>query len=179
MSLLSALILVILSCAWLLCNKTTAALHLLTGRGRTDGRRGKVPLNKQPNKVQMVWIHYHCWVKSRAFFVWSFSFTFAWFWWHEQDRCKAKNIEVRVNGPSDDDKRLPNTLSISIKGLKASQLLQEVSSTLAASAGSACHSGAGMWSLVYAVVMLKNAKVLTLHHLHNINCRPNIQVQHH
>lgn len=47
---------------------------------------------------------------------------------------------VRVNGPAEDSQRLPNTLSISIKGLKASQLLTDLSEKLAASAGAACHS---------------------------------------
>ena len=47
---------------------------------------------------------------------------------------------VRVNGPRDDDKRLPNTLNIGIKGLLASITLMELSELLAASAGAACHT---------------------------------------
>lgn len=47
---------------------------------------------------------------------------------------------VRVNGPVSDDLRLPNTLSISIKGLAASSLLKQLSTRLAASSGAACHS---------------------------------------
>jgi len=50
---------------------------------------------------------------------------------------------VRVNGPSDQRQRLPNTLSISVKGLAASSLLQQLSNKLAASAGTACHSSGG------------------------------------
>lgn len=46
-----------------------------------------------------------------------------------------------INGPSDDALRLPNTLSIGIKGIQASALLAELSEQLAASAGAACHSG--------------------------------------
>lgn len=47
---------------------------------------------------------------------------------------------ARVNGPSSPDQRLPNTLSISIKGLRASDLLMSLPDDLAASAGAACHS---------------------------------------
>ena len=48
---------------------------------------------------------------------------------------------VRVNGPIDDAKRLPNTLSVGIKGVSASQLLDVLKDDVAASAGAACHSG--------------------------------------
>lgn len=48
---------------------------------------------------------------------------------------------VRVNGPRDDAKRLPNTLSVGIKGVSASQLLDVLKDDVAASAGAACHSG--------------------------------------
>lgn len=50
---------------------------------------------------------------------------------------------VRVNGPADAARRLPNTLSISVQGLRAGKLLAELSDRLAASAAAACHSGAG------------------------------------
>eukprot|EP00976_Prorocentrum_cordatum_P019083 387119-Prorocentrum_minimum.AAC.1 len=59
------------------------------------------------------------------------------------ERCSALGVEVMVNGPRDDTKRLPNTLSISIKGLSASALLGKLQDTMAASAGAACHSGGG------------------------------------
>jgi cysteine desulfurase len=58
-------------------------------------------------------------------------------------RCEAAGVEARVNGPRDQAKRLPNTLSLSVRGLNAPQLLAEVSHTLAASAGSACHAAGG------------------------------------
>lgn len=48
---------------------------------------------------------------------------------------------VRINGPADEKRRLPNTLSISIGGLKAGALLGELRESLAASAAAACHSG--------------------------------------
>ena len=48
---------------------------------------------------------------------------------------------VRVNGPIDGAKRLPNTLSVGIKGVSASQLLDVLKDDVAASAGAACHSG--------------------------------------
>jgi cysteine desulfurase len=46
---------------------------------------------------------------------------------------------VRVNGHP--EIRLPNTLSVSIRGLNANDLLAEVGALVAASAGAACHSG--------------------------------------
>ena len=47
---------------------------------------------------------------------------------------------VRVNGPVEETMRLPNTLSIGLKGLSSSVLLGTLSERLAASAGAACHS---------------------------------------
>jgi cysteine desulfurase len=47
---------------------------------------------------------------------------------------------LRVNGPKDNDWRLPNTLSVGIAGVVASRLLNRIGGTVAASAGSACHS---------------------------------------
>jgi cysteine desulfurase len=59
---------------------------------------------------------------------------------------------VRVNGPADDADRLPNTLSIGIRGVNAAALLQELSEQLAASAGAACHSGGAAISPVLAAM---------------------------
>lgn len=50
---------------------------------------------------------------------------------------------VQINGPQDSSLVLPNTLSISIKGLAAPSLLQMLQDKLAASAGAACHSSKG------------------------------------
>jgi cysteine desulfurase len=56
---------------------------------------------------------------------------------------------VRVNGPVKSPPNtlsiswLPNTLSISFKGISGSQLLSELSEEVAASAGAACHSSEG------------------------------------
>jgi cysteine desulfurase len=50
---------------------------------------------------------------------------------------------VHINGPQDSTLVLPNTLSISIKGLAAPSLLQMLQQKLAASAGAACHSSKG------------------------------------
>ncbi|WIA11892.1 hypothetical protein OEZ85_011977 [Tetradesmus obliquus] len=50
---------------------------------------------------------------------------------------------VRINGPQDSALQLPNTLSISVKGLSAPSLLQMLAQKLAASAGAACHSSHG------------------------------------
>ncbi|GIL75868.1 hypothetical protein Vretimale_5575 [Volvox reticuliferus] len=48
-----------------------------------------------------------------------------------------------VNGPRDPARRLPNTLSLSIRGLNSALALQRLSTQLAASAGAACHSADG------------------------------------
>jgi selenium donor protein len=46
---------------------------------------------------------------------------------------------VRLNG--DPEQRLPNTLSLSFRGVEANTLLAEVGEQVAASAGAACHAG--------------------------------------
>ena len=51
----------------------------------------------------------------------------------------TRNFEqIRLNGHP--DKRLPNTLSLSFKGLEANRILEEIGLEVAASAGAACHS---------------------------------------
>jgi cysteine desulfurase len=46
--------------------------------------------------------------------------------------------DMRLNGHPDN--RLPNTLSLSFKGLEANRILEEIGLEVAASAGAACHS---------------------------------------
>ena len=46
--------------------------------------------------------------------------------------------ETRLNGCL--NKRLPNTLSLSFKGLEANRILEKIGHEVAASAGAACHS---------------------------------------
>jgi cysteine desulfurase len=46
--------------------------------------------------------------------------------------------DIRLNGHPLN--RLPNTLSLSFKGLEANRFLEEIGSEVAASAGAACHS---------------------------------------
>ena len=46
--------------------------------------------------------------------------------------------EIRLNGHSKN--RLPNTLSLSFKGLEANRILEEIGLEVAASAGAACHA---------------------------------------
>jgi cysteine desulfurase len=46
--------------------------------------------------------------------------------------------EMRLNGHP--EKRLPNTLSLSFKGLEANRILEEIGLEVAASAGAACHA---------------------------------------
>jgi cysteine desulfurase len=45
---------------------------------------------------------------------------------------------IRLNGPV--ERRLPNTLSISFRGIEANALLSEINQQVAASAGAACHA---------------------------------------
>lgn len=47
---------------------------------------------------------------------------------------------VRTNGPLDATKRLPNTLSVGLKGVQSGALLANIGDMVACSAGSACHS---------------------------------------
>jgi cysteine desulfurase len=51
---------------------------------------------------------------------------------------------VRSNGPIDSTLRLPNTLSVGLRGVQSGNLLANIGDKVAASAGAACHSsGAG------------------------------------
>jgi cysteine desulfurase len=52
----------------------------------------------------------------------------------------AKLTDVRLNGHP--EKRLPNTLSLSFKGVTADRLLAAIGDEIAASAGAACHADA-------------------------------------
>eukprot|EP00727_Mastigamoeba_balamuthi_P005284 m51a1_g14754 putative selenide, water dikinase (754) ;mRNA; f:329478-332317 len=58
---------------------------------------------------------------------------------HESVRAALGDESVRLNGHA--ELRLPNTLSLSFRGVDASALLSEVGERVAASAGAACHSG--------------------------------------
>ncbi|GAB4817205.1 hypothetical protein N2152v2_004251 [Parachlorella kessleri] len=61
----------------------------------------------------------------------------------QQLRSRLPQGMVRINGPTNTGQQLPNTLSISLRGISASGLLGQLSSQLAASAGAACHSHGG------------------------------------
>lgn len=52
---------------------------------------------------------------------------------------KEKINDIRINGHP--QKRLPNTLSLSFKGIKANALIPRIQYFVAVSAGAACHSG--------------------------------------
>ena len=51
--------------------------------------------------------------------------------------------DVAPNGPADPSRRLPNVLSVGVRGLRAGDLLREIGERVAASAGSACHASGG------------------------------------
>lgn len=52
---------------------------------------------------------------------------------------KERIRDIRLNGHS--ERRLPNTLSLSFKGIKANVLISRIQDYIAVSAGAACHSG--------------------------------------
>jgi cysteine desulfurase len=54
------------------------------------------------------------------------------------NRLTAQLDDIRLNGHPIE--RLPNTLSLSFKGLEANRILEEIGLEVAASAGAACHS---------------------------------------
>jgi len=55
---------------------------------------------------------------------------------------------VLIHGPADPELRLPNTLSIGLRGVRAAELLSTLSDRLAASAGAACHTDSASVSAV-------------------------------
>mmetsp|Transcript_18284 Transcript_18284/g.29978 ORF Transcript_18284/g.29978 Transcript_18284/m.29978 type:complete len:431 (-) Transcript_18284:856-2148(-) len=59
---------------------------------------------------------------------------------------------ARVNGPLSADQRLPNTLSIGLKGVQSGRLLADIGEVVACSAGSACHSSSGP-SMSYSAIL--------------------------
>ncbi|KAL7553706.1 hypothetical protein ACHAWF_017041, partial [Thalassiosira exigua] len=72
------------------------------------------------------------------------------------DKATGDNGEnhliVRTNGPSDPKQRLPNTLSVGLKGVRSGELLSNIGDVVACSAGSACHSSASQ-SLSYSAIL--------------------------
>ena len=61
----------------------------------------------------------------------------------ENLRTLLGDTNVRVNGPIDPKKRLPNTLSVGLDRVRSGDLLSCVGHVVAASAGAACHSNGG------------------------------------
>jgi len=57
---------------------------------------------------------------------------------HEGLLCELGDGRVKLNGHP--EKRLPNTLSVSFRGVEANRLLSEIDGQVAASAGAACHA---------------------------------------
>lgn len=58
---------------------------------------------------------------------------------------------VRTNGPSNPAHRLPNTLSVGLKGIHSGALLAAIGDQVAASAGATCHSASGVSSVLKAM----------------------------
>lgn len=57
----------------------------------------------------------------------------------EKDKS-GKSAVLRTNGPLDLKQRLPNTLSVGLRGISSGELLANIGNIVACSAGSACHS---------------------------------------
>ena len=68
--------------------------------------------------------------------------------------------QVKINGPEDEANRLPNTLSLSIPGVSANQVLSDLSEEVAASAGAACHSGGATMSAVLGAIGLTQEEAM-------------------
>lgn len=66
----------------------------------------------------------------------------------EKDLGKSN---IRANGPSDPTMRLPNTLSVGMKGVHSGKLLVAVGDRVAASAGATCHSTDSVSSVLKAM----------------------------
>lgn len=58
---------------------------------------------------------------------------------------------VRTNGPEDPSLRLPNTLSVGLKGVNSGDLLASIEYKVAASAGATCHSTGSISSVLRAM----------------------------
>ena len=69
----------------------------------------------------------------------------------EAANLQADSPNVMINGPVDDAYRLPNTLSISFKGVDAATVIAKLGDRLAISSGSACHGGGGDGSVLGAM----------------------------
>lgn len=65
---------------------------------------------------------------------------------------KTNATIVRTNGPADPTRRLPNTLSVGLKGVRSGELLANIGDVVACSAGSACHSS-GSQTLSYSAIL--------------------------
>lgn len=65
---------------------------------------------------------------------------------------EREGVEARVNGPAEAALRLPNTLSVSVRGVVGAHLVEACSDKVAFSSGSACHAGAVSMSPVLAAM---------------------------
>ena len=61
------------------------------------------------------------------------------------------DAKIRVNGPSDPSKRLPNTLSVGFDSVHSGALLSTLSQVVAASAGATCHGTGSVSSVLMAM----------------------------
>jgi cysteine desulfurase len=72
---------------------------------------------------------------------------------------REKLHDVRINGH--EGLRLPNTLNVCIPGVDANELLEAIKNDVAATAGSACHSGQKTPSPVLAAMGIPDADALS------------------
>ncbi|KAL7512979.1 hypothetical protein ACHAXN_011217 [Cyclotella atomus] len=68
--------------------------------------------------------------------------------------CGLENhTVVRANGPSCATNRLPNTLSVGLRGIQSGMLLSRIGNVVACSAGSACHSSSSSSGCSYSSIL--------------------------
>lgn len=68
-----------------------------------------------------------------------------------EENLEGTSVVVKANGPAEPHFRLPNTLSVGLKGIHSGQLLANVKHLVAGSAGATCHSTNNVSSVLEAM----------------------------
>jgi cysteine desulfurase len=125
--------------------KSVKLLPLMHGAGHEDGRRPGTE-----NVLEIVGLGQACEVASRDLRRNMAHFQAMRDRLHEGLLAELGPGAVRLNGHP--DLRLPNTLSLSFRGIEANTLLSAIGEHVAASAGAACHAGGVDVSAVLAAM---------------------------
>ena len=107
-------------------------VNFMHGAGQEFGRRGGTE-----NVLEIVGLGKACEIAERDLETNMFRMSETRDTLHRELKEKVGDM-TRLNGHP--KKRLPNTLSLSFKGLEANRILEEIGLEVAASAGAACHS---------------------------------------